>query len=145
MKKTLMLALLAAVMAAPAMARDTELKLPLADVLEMPEAKSKLDGSVAFYLAGQKTPKVLEKKGEDSTSKKTNGFNKDDVTACKWAALSALVAFQDKAKRVGANAVIDIVSNYKHDTSSSSTEFECHAGNVVVGVALKGTYAKVAK
>lgn len=145
MKKTLILALLAGVLTGPAIARDTELKLPLADVLEMPEAKSKLDGSIAFYLAGQKTPKVLEKKGEDVSNKKTNGFNKDDVTACKWAALSALIAFQEKGKSLGANAVVDLVSYYKKDTFSSPTEYQCHAGNVVVGVTLKGTYAKVAK
>lgn len=145
MKKTLVLALLAGVMAAPAMARDSELKLPLAEVLAMPEAQGKLDGSVTFYLAGAKTPKVLEKKGEDTSNKKTNGVGKDDITACKWAALSALMAFQEKAKQLGANAVVDMVSYYKKDTFSSPTDFECHAGAVVVGVTLKGTYAKVAK
>lgn len=145
MKKTLVLALLAGVMAAPAMARDSELKLPLAEVLAMPEAQGKLDGSVTFYLAGTKTPKVLEKKGEDTSNKKTNGVGKDDITACKWAALSALMAFQEKAKQLGANAVVDMVSYYKKDTFSSPTDFECHAGAVVVGVTLKGTYAKVAK
>jgi hypothetical protein len=145
MKKTLTLALLAGVLAGPAMARDTELHLPLADVLAMPEAQGKLDGSVTFFLAGAKTPKVLEKKGEDVSNKKTNGVGKDDITACKWAALSALIAFQDKAKSLGANAVVDLVSYYKKDTFSSATEYECHAGAVVVGVTLKGTYANVAK
>jgi len=29
--------------------------------------------------------------------------------------------------------------------ANSPTDFECHAGAVVIGVALKGTYAKVAK
>lgn len=145
MKKTLVLALLAGALAAPAMARDTELHLPLAEVLAMPEAQGKLDGSVTFYLAGAKTPKVLEKKGEDTSNKKTNGVGKDDVTACKWAALSALLAFQEKAKQLGANAVVDVVSYYKKGSFSSPTDFECHAGAVVVGVTLKGTYAKVAK
>ena len=137
-------ALLAAVAVSPALARDTEYKLPFAEVLEMPEAQDKLDGSVKFYLAGQKTPKVLEKKGDDTSNKKTNGVGKDDAYGCKWAALSALVAFQEKAKQMGANAVIDIVSYYKKDTFKSATEFECHAGAFVIGVALKGTYAKVA-
>lgn len=56
-----------------------------------------------------------------------------------------MLAFQDKAKEMGANAVINVVSYYKKDTFSSATEFECHAGTFVGGVALKGTYAKVAK
>ncbi|MCK7500426.1 MAG: excinuclease ATPase subunit [Comamonadaceae bacterium] len=145
MKKMLLLATLctAAVLATPAMARDTEYKLPLEDVLTMPEAQGKLDGSVKFYLKGQKTPKVLERKGDDVANKKTNGVGKDDVFACRWAALSALLAFQESAKRHGANAVVDLVSYYKRDEFASPTDYECHAGAVVVGVTLKGTYAKI--
>jgi len=143
MKRTLALSLLACTLAVPAFARDTELKLPFEDVLQMPEAKEKLDGSVKFYLAGQKTPKVLEKKGEDISNKKTNGVGKADDVACRWAVLSALVAFQDKAKSLGANAVVDMVSYYKRNTFSSPTEYECHAGGMIVGVALKGTYARI--
>jgi hypothetical protein len=144
MKKILIATLIAAAATGPALARDTEYKLPFADVLEMPEAKQKLDGSVKFYLQGQKTPKVLEKRGDDVSNRKTNGVGKDDTFGCKWAALSALIALQEKAKQQGANAVIDIVSYYKKDVFSSPTEYECHAGAVIIGVALKGTYAKVA-
>jgi hypothetical protein len=144
MKKTLTVVLLAAVCAAPAIARDTEYKLPFAEVLEMPEAKEKLDGSIKFYLAGQPTPKVLERRGEDVANRKTNGAGKSDEFGCRWAALSALIALQEKARQAGANAVIDIVSYYKRDTFKSATEYECHAGALIIGVALKGTYAKVA-
>jgi len=134
----------ATLMSTPAAARDTKYMLPFEDVLNMPEAKEKLDGSVKFYLSGAKTPKVLEKKDSDVSNKKTNGVGKSDEEACRWAALSALLAFQDKAKTMGANAVVDMVSYYKKDTNASATEYECHAGAVVVGVTLKGTYAKVA-
>jgi hypothetical protein len=127
----------------PATARDTEYKIALADVLSMPEAKDKLDGSVKFFLAGQKTPKVIERKSEEVSNRKTNGVGKDDLFGCKWAALSALVAFQEKAKQMGANAVVDMVSYYKKEAHSSATEIECHAGAVVIGVALKGTVAKI--
>lgn len=136
---------LSALATTPALARNTELQLPLADVLDMPEAKEKLDGSVKFYLAGQKTPKVLKRLQSDTSNRKTNGVGKADDVACRWAALSALIAFQDKAKELGANAVVDIASYYKKDTSKSATNYECHAGAVVVGVTLKGTYAKVAR
>lgn len=143
-KKSLAIALLAALLAAPALARDTRYELPLADVLDMPEAKQKLDGSVKFYLAGQKTPKVHDRMSEDVSNRKTNGVGKEDVVACRWAALSALIAFQEKAKQLGANAVVDMKSYYKKETFSSPTQYECHAGAVVVGVTLRGTYAKVA-
>ena len=145
MKSIVIAALLAAAASTSVMARDTEYKLPLAEVLGMPEAKDKLDGTVKFYMAGQSTPAVLQKLGEDVSNRKTNGVGKDDRFGCKWAALSALIALQEKAKSLGANAVVDIVSYYKKNTFSSPTDFECHAGAFVIGVALKGTYAKVAK
>jgi uncharacterized protein YbjQ (UPF0145 family) len=145
MKKALHLPLLALTLSSPALARDTVLRLPLADVLELPEAKTKLDGSVKFYLAGQKTPKVIETRSSGVANKKTNGVGKTNESGCKWAALSALISLQESAKKDGANAVIDIVSYYKKNEFKSSTEYECHAGAFVVGVALKGTYAKVAR
>jgi uncharacterized protein YbjQ (UPF0145 family) len=126
------------------MARDTKYMLPLKDVLEMPEAKEKLDDSFRFYLSGQKTPKVLQRMESDISNRKTNGVGKSDEDGCRWAALSALISLQDKAKSLGANAVVDIVSYYKKNEVASATDYECHAGAVVVGVALKGTYAKVA-
>lgn len=134
----------AALLSTPAAARDTKYMLPFADVLNMPEAQEKLDGSVKFYLSGARTPKVLEKKDSDVSNKKTNGVGKSDEEACRWAALSALISFQEKARSMGANAVVDMVSYYKKDTNASASEYECHAGAVVVGVTLKGTYANVA-
>jgi hypothetical protein len=138
-------ALSAALLAGPAAARDTVLHIPLADVLDMPEAKSKLDPEFKFYLAGQATPKVVKRYASDVSNPKTNGFGKDDLFGCKWAALTALINLQDSAKRQGANAVIDIVSYYKRVEYKSTTDFECHAGAFVIGVALKGTYAQIAK
>ncbi len=132
-----------ALASAPASARDTKYLLPIQDVLDMPEAKEKLDGSVRFFFAGQRTPKVLETKGSDVSNRKTNGVGKSDEEACRWAALSALLSFQDKAKTMDANAVVNLVSYYKKNEMASADQYECHAGAVVVGVALKGDYARV--
>lgn len=144
MKKQALLAALALTLLAPlAQARDTVLNIPLADVLAMPEAQGKLDGSVKFYLAGQATPKIAKRFGSDTSNQKTNGVGKSDEFGCKWTALSALIAFQNSAKREGANAVVDMVSYYKKNETKNDTTFECHAGNIIIGVALKGTYAKI--
>jgi hypothetical protein len=43
----------------------------------------------------------------------------------------------------GGNAVINILSNYKNKEFSSDSLFQCGAGTFVVGVALKGTIAKI--
>jgi len=144
LKKKLITALIGAMLCVPAIARDTLYKLPFSDVLTQPAAAGKLDGSVKFYLKGQTTPIIIEKFSEDVANRKTNGVGKEDVMGCQWVALSNLIAFQEKAKQVGANAVIDIVSYYKKNEFTSTTEFECHAGAFVIGVAFKGTYAKVA-
>lgn len=143
MKKTLVLALAAAALAGPAHARDDKSMITFSEVLEMPEAKDKLDGSIKFYLKGAPQPAIQQKLGEDMSNKKTNGVGKTDEQACKWAILSALVAFQESAQRKGANAVVDIVSYYKRDTEANGSTIECHSGNLMSGITLKGTYAKV--
>lgn len=142
-KAMLLLSLFVAAYATQAAARDDIVNISLADVLAMPEAEGKLDGSVKFFLAGQKTPKVVQKLDSDVSNQKTNGVGKSDEFGCKWAALSALVQFQKSAKERGANAVVDLVSYYKKNETRSDTTIECHAGSFVIGVALKGNYAKI--
>lgn len=138
------LAVVSTLFSASAFARDTVLHIPFADVLAMPEAQDKLDKDMKFFLAGQSTPKVIKRFSTDTSNPKTNGVGKSDEFGCKWAALSALIKLQNSAKREGANAVIDIVSYYKKKEYQSATDFECHAGTFVIGVALRGTYAKIA-
>ena len=145
MKKIVTATLLALVAAVPAFARNTAVTVTLESVLDMPEAKAKLDGSVKFYLAGAPAPKVLKKFGEDTSNAKTNAFNKSAEEACRWNALSALIKLQDHAKRDGANAVVDIVSYREHEEFKSATDVQCSDGAFMAGIALKGTYATVGK
>lgn len=138
---------LAAVMlmlgAVPAKARDTVLHIPLEAVLEMPEAKAKLDPGFRFYLAGAKTPEIGKSLGEGLTNQKTNGFGKSDDFGCRWVILSALLRLQEEGKRYGANAVVEMVSYYKKNEVRNAEAIECHAGAFVIGATLKGKYAKV--
>jgi uncharacterized protein YbjQ (UPF0145 family) len=129
----------------PASARDTKYLLPIAAALETKEAKEKLDGSVKFYFGNQETPKVLTKLSTDITNQKTNAVGRSDEKACNWVFLSAMIQLEKRAKQLGANAVVNIVSYYKKDVMSSATEFECHAGAVIAGVALKGDFVKIAE
>lgn len=125
-----------------AYARDTTLHLPIQDVLNSPDYQQKVGNGVRFYFGNQPAPKALKSFGELVTNKKTNGFSKKDVEACRWAMLSALIQFKERAESEGANAVVNIVSYYKKDVFSSPTEYECHAGAFVTGVALKGHFIK---
>lgn len=123
-------------------ARDTTHYLPFDAVVAEATAAGRLDGSVKFYLAKHPAgAKII--RSDVSTSKKTNAFNKTDEAACSWALQSALIGMEKAAKAAGANAVVDIVSNYKHVEYKDSSKYECHAGAVIAGVALKGSLAKV--
>jgi hypothetical protein len=145
MNKLIAASLLALVAAVPAYARNTPVSVSLQSVLDMPEAKAKLDGTVKFYLAGSPTPHVEKKFGEDTSNAKTNAFNKTPEEACRWNALSALIKFQDHAKRQGANAIVDIISYNNHENFTSPTDIQCSDGAFLAGIALKGTYATVGK
>ncbi len=144
MKRMLIAAMAACLFAGGVASRDSVVRVKLADVLAMPEAQEKLDGSVKFYLAGQKHSGVKTRLGSDVSNKKTNGVSKDDVYGCKYVVLSALIAFQQSARQRGANAVVDIVSYYKKNTVRDAEMIECHAGNIMIGAALKGDYAVMA-
>jgi hypothetical protein len=136
--------LIAAVLPGISQARDTALYLPFDKVVAEAIKSGKIDGSVKFYLAGN-TPagKVTVVAPAVVTNKKTNAFNKSDEVACEWVLQSALIALHDSAKQAGANAVTDITSFYKRNERKDASTYECHAGAIMAGVALKGDLAKV--
>lgn len=126
-------------LAADAPARDTVQQLPVADVLNNPEYAGRLEG-ISFYFGNQPHPEIVKNFGEGRTNKKTNAFNKSDEEACEWVMLSALIQLKERAQSLGANAVVNIRSNYKNNETSSDTEYTCGAGALMAGVALIGTF-----
>ncbi|MGH8441860.1 MAG: hypothetical protein ACRETF_03035 [Nevskiaceae bacterium] len=133
---------LALVVALPADAREDRLKLSIQEAMARADTEAKLDGSVKFYW-GKNAPAGAKTMGTFTANKKTNLFNKTDADGCYWAWLSAMISLQDRARKEGGNAVVNVHSVYKNETFMSSTEYMCGAGNVVGGVALRGTVAKV--
>jgi uncharacterized protein YbjQ (UPF0145 family) len=133
-----------AAMTPPTHARDLKLLLPIAAAMQTKDSQQKLSGSIRFFFGSQKHPRILASLGSDVSNRKTNAFNKTDERACNWAFLSAMVALEHRARQLGANAVVNIVSYYRKVPVSSTTEFECHAGTVIAGVALKGDFVKIA-
>ncbi len=123
-----------------ALARDSKYTLPIAEVLAMPEA-AQLDPNIKFYFAAQKGPEG-QSLGEVVVNPKTNAANKDDATACRWVMLTALKDLQAKAHAVGATAIVGIESYYKKVSFVSDSQYECHAGAIMSGVALRGQLVK---
>ena len=142
---TALLATVLLLASSQAYSRNDKLMISIQDAFETSDYKNKLDPDIKFYFGEQKHAKVSKSYGVYSTSKKTNAFNKSDEEACRWAMLSALLTMQKRAINEGADAVINIVSYYDRHVVSSETEFECHAGTFMSGVAIQGKVAKLAK
>lgn len=125
-------------------ARDDRLKFPIKAAMETADAQAALgDGAVRFYFSGQKAPAAKQTFGTFTSNKKTNFANKSDEAGCQRAFLSAMIALRDRAQREGGNAVVDIHSVYKNNEFKSATEFECGAGKILGGVALRGTVVRL--
>jgi hypothetical protein len=144
MKRHLMFAaLLAALATSHAFARDTVHEFPIDEALK--SEPGKVSDDIPLYFAGQKHAAVVKTFGEFATNKKTNAFGKSDDVACQHVFLSAVIELQDRARKEGGNAVINIKSNYKNEVRESATEYTCGAGAVIAGVALKGDVVALKK
>ena len=126
-----------------ASARDTIIEHSIKDALNNEVANEKLGNDIKFYFGEQAYSKPIKSCGEFKTNKKTNAFNKSDQEACKWVFLSAMISLRDRAMKLGANAVVNISSNYKNNLTSSNDTFQCGAGAFVAGVALVGTVVRL--
>ena len=128
-----------------AAARDTRYELKIDDVKKDPRYAETVPTDVTFYFGKQAPAGKAVDLGEFVTNRKTNSVGRPDEEACRWAMMAALKVLRERAIAEGGNAVINIVSYYKKNTFSSDTLYECHAGAIVAGVALKGTVVKLSK
>ncbi|TDN68902.1 excinuclease ABC subunit A [Paraburkholderia sp. BL10I2N1] len=144
MKRQLMLATLFATLATShAFARDTVHDYPVDEALQ--SEPGKVSDDIPLYFAGQRHPAVVKSQGEFATNKKTNAFGKSDEVACKHVFLSAVIELQERARKEGGNAVINIKSNYRNELRESATQYTCGAGAVIAGVALIGDVVTLKK
>ena len=145
MKSITSLAAAAAILAAsPALARDDRLMFPVSGGMERGKStKDRIDPEIKLYFGKQKTPPVEKKLGEFSSSRKTNATNKTDQEACEISFVSAVVSLQQRARREGGDALINVHSIYKNEQRESDSEYMCGAGTFAAGVALRGTVVKL--
>jgi len=136
MLRNAVLTAIACAVALPAAARDEQNLYAIGQALKSPAAQGKLDLGIRLFFGRQRHPNLTKDFGEWRTSKKTNAFAKSDPQACEWVFLSAVIALQERARKEGGNAVINIVSNYKNIVTSSESEYVCGAGDLIAGVAL---------
>lgn len=128
----------------PARAADDVLLMPVKPALETPDAKQKLDGSVSFYFGDTPHPPILENYGEVVSNKRTNAFAKSNAETCQRVVLSNFIEFQERAKALGGNAVVNVTSYFRRNEVRDDDRYECHVGFLMSGVALKGDVVKLA-
>jgi hypothetical protein len=127
----------------PAAARDDKHVLPIAAALESPEAKGKLNGSVKFLFGREKPAQAGPILATPTVTGKSHTGSGSAEKACNAAFLSAITQFHNRAKKLGAIAVVNIVSNYRNNPEfSSTTQFECHQGSNTTAVMLRGDIVK---
>lgn len=128
--------------AVPAAARDTKDLIPISVVISMPEVACELDQNLKLYFGNQQGPQGTSR-GVTIANPKTSGVGTKDRQGYRRVMLSAPMELQKKARNVGGIAVMGIESSYKEQPFVSETEFECHAGGIIIGVALRRTIVKV--
>jgi uncharacterized protein YbjQ (UPF0145 family) len=144
MRTMIVLALTSLTLFSPTcLARDDVQKHSIIDAMSQVDAQAKLGENVAFYFGEQEYGEIAQSLSQVKTNKKTNAFNKSDLEACQWVFLSAMIALKEKALQLGANAVVEIKSNYKNNLSSNTETFNCGAGTFMAGVALTGKLVKL--
>jgi hypothetical protein len=129
----------------PALAADDIIALDLAQATATSDYKTSIDGSVQFYFGKSSHPAVIKSLGEEVSNKKANGFGRNSTRGCERAFLNAMLQFQEKAKKLGANAVINLNSFYNKKEAEIGTTVECHSGLLMDGVALKGEFVTIGK
>lgn len=142
---SMFMAVIVVLVSGNAMARDDRNMWSISEAMGTEDAKQKLNKNIRFYFGDQSHPKIIKNYGEYMSNKKTNAFNKTDERACQWNFLSAMLSFQDRALRMGGNAVVNIRSYYKKNSISSQTEFECGSGAFVSGVTFLGDVVQIAE
>ena len=126
-------------------ARNTVIKVSIEQALAWGEREGVLNDSIDLYFGDQAHAAVEQTYGTYTANRKTNGVGKSDQKACQWAFLSAMTVLQQRAIREGGNAVINIRSYYYKNDFSSTTEFECGAGNIMAGVTMVGDAVRLAE
>jgi hypothetical protein len=140
MKKYMISMMLSMMLAIPAaQARNVKVMLPIADALDTPLAQRELDKKIPLEF-GQKTVNAAIL-SEERVYKKKNRSTLTDKEVCHELFVTALKEMQDRAKSVGANTVTNIRSSYaKKAPIASTTQYECHTGRALAGVALTGEF-----
>jgi uncharacterized protein YbjQ (UPF0145 family) len=128
-------------MATPAAAQrhqDAINVFPVGAVRDDPEFTGQTS-DIRFYFAGERHPGIVRRvQNNATTSQRARKSGRAADWACNRALMNALIRLGDAARNSGANAVINIRSNWDNRPYANGSEYECAIGRMMAGVALKG-------
>ena len=147
MKKVFLLSLGAALcfQVNSANAADTLLDFSINEALGDPKISEVLYDQVALYWGEQNHPTVKTEYGNFNASRRTNKIGKSREEACRWAFASSLKVLQERAMKEGGNAVVNITSNIKNMAYSSTENYQCLAGGMMVNVVFTGDVVRLSE
>ena len=125
--------------AVAAHARNVTHMMLISNAMGSFDVPEKPSDAVKFIFGTDKPPKVKTITNQ-RLIRKVSLRASSNVTACNQAFMSILAAFEQKAKEMGANAVVNIASSYGRQQMASATHFECHEGSGYMAVALRGDF-----
>ena len=128
----------------PAASEGNVLEISLADAMAKPEMQQQLRGFVKLFFGNSPHPEVAHVFNRYATKKGVRSSGNAIQESCEKALLAALLQFQTRAVRLGADAVIDIHSYYRHQEVSNDTSVQCHDNIRKVYVVLIGNFVKLA-
>ena len=102
-----------------------------------------LNSNIKLSFSSKIQENLILDRGFYVSNRKTNAVFKTFESSCTRAFLSAIISLQERAVKEGGNAVINIHSFYKKKEMFSEEVFECHEGNIMSGVALKGRVVRI--
>lgn len=136
-------------LAAPALARDTRLVLPINQVLRQPATRDALGNDVQLRFSSEprkEPPQGRELKVESYARpySKTQRYGdgrpviRSDEETCMEAMRNTLVELVEAAKEQGVKSVTQIESFYDGNVLTTPGAYECHAGSFSAVVQLRG-------
>jgi hypothetical protein len=93
-----------------AYARDVKYLLPIKAALESAAAQKEPNRSVKFFFGTEHPPEILSVLGNAVVHRRIGTRPINDVNTCNAAFLAALVDLENQAKKLSANAVVNVVS-----------------------------------
>lgn len=117
-----------------------ELKnISIQDALNSDEAKKNLPDDIKYYFGDAKPAGTVTKTiGQYTFQKDVNGSLKSAINGCHTALVTVLRELREAAKKDGANAVVNIVTNSKGKAVSSKEMYACDSGMLKSSVTITG-------